>query len=78
MTDSSEDYVGEGIAPVQSDVVDEGILDGDKDDDAEMADADPLVSLALPAEEFGDPNDPLAVRRENIVESERSTRAKDF
>lgn len=39
MTDSSKDYKGEGIAPVQSDIVDEGVLggdEGDKEDEEEM------------------------------------------
>ncbi|BGO90948.1 hypothetical protein NBRC10512_002298 [Rhodotorula toruloides] len=74
MNDSSKDYKGEVIAPVHSDVVDEGVLGRDKEDEEEMQDADVLPA----AEEFGDPNDPLAVRREHIVEGERSTRAKDF
>ncbi|EGU12961.1 putative ATP-dependent RNA helicase [Rhodotorula toruloides ATCC 204091] len=74
MTDSSKDYKGEGIAPVHSDVVDEGVLGRDEEDEEEMQDADVLPA----SEEFDDPNDPLAVRRENIVEGERSNRAKDF
>ncbi|BGP31426.1 hypothetical protein JCM10296v2_003190 [Rhodotorula toruloides] len=74
MNDSSNDYKVEGVAPVHSDVVDEGILGRDKEDEEEMQDADVFPA----SEEFGDPNDPLAVRRENIVEGERSTRAKDF